>query len=386
MDKSFQNGVEGGINVGNILDYLRWRSDLTLEQYPLCEVDNLILSQLAYLNWDIGLTATEQPTLRQIWPFMENKPFTQGMSAADDQQLLRLTACSNRFGNTKICNFTQEFSEDEDKQFAAITFLLPNDRLFVSFRGTDSTLVGWKEDFNLCLPTPIPSQLRAQAYLTKMLMEFPECPVYVGGHSKGGNLAMYACATLQENLQRRLKGVYSNDGPGLNDAAFLSDGYKRLEPILEAYVPQSSIIGMLLMHPKTYTVIRSNSVSIFQHNPYTWQVEQGRFVAENELKVSSVYTEKLLKTWLSEVDDEHRRRFVDTLFGILESTEAKSFGKELWLGVLRNPKALVDAVQGVDADTRQKLIDTLKALGNAATQSIKPNPENKSTEDEENGR
>ena len=352
--------------MGNILDYLKWRSDLTLYQYPLCEVDNLILSQLAHLRWEVGLVPDATNTLHTLWLRMDGKDFAHGITANDDRMLLPLAAQSKRFGEIQVLHYVNDYSEEEDKQFAAVTFLLPDDSMFISFRGTDGTLVGWKEDLNLCLPNPIPAQMQAQSYLTDILKAHPNLPVYVGGHSKGGNLAMYAAATLPEELVYRLKGVYCNDAPGLSDTVFLSNGYKRLVPILHAFVPQSSIIGMLLMHPETYSVVRSNSMSILQHNPYTWQVKFGEFIRENELQNSSVYIERVLKKWLAELDDDHRRQFINTLFSILEATEAKSFGKELWIGALRNPKAMVSAIQDIDADTRQKLAATLSALANSA--------------------
>lgn len=374
--------------MGNILDYLRWRSDLTLWQHPLNEVDNLVLSQLASLRWEEGLAPDEQPTLRELWQRMEGRDFAQGITANDDIQLLLLTSQSRRFGDVRICHYVHEINMEENMQFAAVTFLLNDESIFVSFRGTDGTIVGWKEDFNLCLPTPIPSQLQAQRYLRNMLETYPNHLVYAGGHSKGGNLALYAAATLPKKMQHRLKAVYSNDAPGLHETIFLSDEYKRLELILHSFVPQSSVIGMLLMHSKVYNVVRSNSISVLQHNPYSWQVEQGKFVREKKLHSSSIYIEKVFKKWLSEMDNDHRRQFVNTLFEVLEATEARTFGNDLWVGILRNPKEIIASIKGIDSDTRQKLTATILALANAATQYEdkhgEGNMKNIDMEDEEN--
>ncbi len=375
--------------MANILDYLRWRSDLTLWQYPLCEVDNLVLSQLANLRWEKILQTDEQPTLGDLWPRIEGCDFVQGITANDDRQLLSLTSQSERFRHTCVCDYVHTPNEQEDKAFSAVTFLLCDDSVFVSFRGREGKQMGWKEDFDFCLPTPTPSQLQAQRYLRNMLEAFPTYPFYVGGYSKGGNLALYAAATLPGKMQHRLKAVYSYDAPGLSDTIFLSENYKRLELILHAFVPQSSIIGMVLTHPNVYTVVRSNSISVLQQNPYTWQVEQRKFVREKKLHSSSVYIERVLKKWLSEMDDDHRRGFVKSLFDVLESTEAKTFGKDFWMVILHNPKEIIATIKGIDSNTRQMLTATILAIANVATQYLEPQGEENEKisrmEDKKNG-
>ncbi len=350
---------------------------MTLAQVPFNEVDNLVLSQLAMIRWEALPIPDEKPRLGALGSSLSAEAFKPGITQKDDRQLLALTAGSPRFGEALVLHYVHELDEEEDKQFSATSFLLPDNTMFVSFRGTDGTLVGWREDFNLSLLQPIPSQLQARNYLAQVMNAYPSLSFRVGGHSKGGNLAMYAAATQTESLQQRLIAVYSNDAPGLSDAVFESQGYQRLLPILHAYVPQSSIIGLLLMHPQDLTIVSSNSVSILQHNPYTWQVERGTFVREQELQASSVYIDRVTRSWLSGLDEAQRKQFINTLFDTLEATEAKSIGKDLWLNALRNPKAIVNAMQGLDAETRQKLAETLSALGNAAARHIRPIPQHK---------
>ena len=162
-----------------------------------------------------------------------------------------------------------------------------------------------------------------------------------------------------------------------------------LQKVSDAFVPQSSIIGMVLTHPNVYTVVRSNSISALQQNPYTWQVEQRKFVREKKLHSSSVYIERMLKKWLSEMDDDHRRGFVNSLFDVLESTEAKTFGKDFWMVILRNPKEIITTIKGIDSNTRQMLTATILAIANVATQYLEPQGEENEKisrmEDKKNG-
>ncbi|MCE5342984.1 MAG: DUF2974 domain-containing protein, partial [Eubacteriales bacterium] len=307
----------------------------------------------------------EAETISDLPMCAEGQSIAQGITAVDDEKLFPLVSASRRFGGAIACEYVHEQNEISEKQFAAITFVLPDDSVFISFRGTDSTLLGWKEDFNLAFTSPIPSQLHAQQYLQEIANHYGGL-LRIGGHSKGGNLAMYAAATVDEGIQSTILDVFNNDGPGLSDTVACSEGYERIKPRLSSFVPQASVVGMLLIHPETFTVVNSNSVSVFQHNPYTWQVEGAKFVREKELRRGSVYLEKVLKRWLTDIDEQQRKCFVDTLFRVLSSTDAKSFGKDFWYQTLRNPGAMLGAVQDIDKETFNSLCASMAALVTAA--------------------
>ena len=351
--------------MANLLDYLKWRGDLSLQTCPFGEIDNLILSQMSNFLWEKILSAGEVKTIAELLLLIKDQSIAQGITAADDEKLFPLVATSQRFGNVIACEYVHEQDEISEKQFAAITFILPDDTVFVSYRGTDSTLIGWKEDFNLAFTSPIPSQLHAQQYLQEIANHYGGL-LRVGGHSKGGNLAMYAASTVDEGIQSTILDVFNNDGPGLSGAVANSEGYDRIKPRLSSFVPQSSVVGMLLIHPDMYTVVNSNSVSVFQHNPYSWQVEGPGFIREKELRKGSVYLEKVLKRWLAEIDEQQRKCFIDTLFRVLSSTDAKSFGKDLIYQTFRNPGAMLGALQDIDRETFGSLYESLTALVTAA--------------------
>lgn len=352
--------------MSNVLDYLRWRGDLPLSIDPFNEVDGLILSQLSYIAFDPALSPDEAATLSALWPRLEHQPLSQQFSAEDDLLLLELAANSPRFGPLEVWGYVREDDPQQEKQFAAITFRLPDDSAFVSFRGTDSTLVGWKEDFNLMLSHPVPAQLRSAEYLTQVVQRFSG-PVKVGGHSKGGNLALYAATAVDPAIQWHITDVYVHDGPGLSEELFGSEGYARIQNRLHVFLPERSVVGILLMHPEEFTVVKSTGMGILQHDPYSWQVLGTRFERADGLSKSRVYMDQVLKKWLSEADEGQLRIFVDTVFQLLGATEATTL-REILPNLRHNPKALLTALRGIDSTTRQEIGDTIGSLAGTALQ------------------
>ena len=350
--------------MSNILDYLKWRGDLSFANDPLNEVDALILSQLSMLKWENALTEEDSEIVGNLYESMNQDPVSVGFTTDSDLKLWQLVPRCERFGRLRVSRFRRLFDAKKALQFAAITLKLPDGSAFVSFRGTDSTLIGWREDFNMAFSKPVPAQEAAQAYLDEVGRTF-EGPLRVGGHSKGGNLAMYAAATADEAVRERILGVYNNDGPGLSDRMDAEALYQRITGRLHSCVPQGSIVGMLLNHPDEYTVVKSNSVSILQHDPYSWQVEGPAFVRMPALSRDSARFDAAFRAWLASVDEANRALLVDTLFNVLSAAKSPTFGREFWIGLARNPVPVFNAIQDVDADERRRINRMLTDLGAA---------------------
>ena len=351
--------------MSSILDYLRWRGDLPLASIPLGEVDGLILSQLSMLFWEEGLGAGGSETLKSLGGILQGKPFSVGYTAENDVKLLEAVAGSERFGGIVLSDYEHAFDDEAGIQFAAVTLRLPDNSVFVSFRGTDNTLVGWKEDFAMTYSRSVPAQEAAAMYLRRIAGRYPG-RLYAGGHSKGGNLAMYAAAHLEEGQRARIAQVYNNDGPGFNDSAFARDIYGKIQGQLLSFVPQSSVIGMLLNHPEDYEIVASDSIGIWQHDPYSWQVEGPRFVRRPALAGDSVYVQNVVRRWLSEVEEEERCLFIETLFQVLKSTDARSFGKDFWLGLFTHPGAVLASIKDIDPESRRRINRVWAELAKAA--------------------
>lgn len=359
--------------MSNLLDYIVWRGDLPFAAAPFNEVDGLILAQLSMLRWENALGPGESARISALLAPMTREPVSVGFTAENDVKLLDRAAHSTRFGEIVLRDYVRAFDEGAEKQFAAVTLCLDDGTAYVSFRGTDSTLVGWKEDCNMAFSKPVPAQEAARETLEAAARALPGA-LRVGGHSKGGNLAMYAAATADEAVRARVLGVYNNDGPGLSDKMDAPALYARLAGRLHSFVPQGSVVGMLLAHPDEYTVVRSNSVSILQHDPYSWQVEGPAFVRMPGLSRDSARFDAAFRSWLGGVDEDDREVLIDTLFNVLSAANSQTFGREFWQGLARNPKSVLTAIQDVEPEKRRRITRMLADLGAAALRPNEPEP------------
>lgn len=351
--------------MANMLDYLAWRGDIPLSCAPFGDVDNLILSEFAYLLLEHAALPREGTmTVRDVNGALENCPEAFGMLAENNRRMLQKMAEGERFSSAEVRLYRHETDLAQEKQFAAVTLLLGDGTAFVAYRGTDNTIVGWKEDFNLSFVSPVPAQASAVAYLCEAAGCLPG-GLRVGGHSKGGNLAVYAAANCPQKVQDRILRVYSNDGPGMDEKTFSSDGYARISQRIGSIVPQSSVIGMLLQHQESYTVIKSRAFSIFQHNPFSWQVTRDGFEIIEALRPGSLYLDSVLKKWLANIDTKERMVLIDTLFAVLTATKAATVN-ELTEGVMRNAVAMLEAAKNIDAQTRRRTLHIMGALFSAA--------------------
>ena len=228
-------------------------------------------------------------------------------------------------------------------QFSAYTADLPDGSRYVAFRGTDSSIVGWREDFSMAFET-VPAQTEAAAYLEKAAEGGKR--LTVGGHSKGGNLAIYAAAHVSPEVQERIDRVYSFDGPGLDDETVASEGYARISGKIRSLIPQSSVVGLLLAHHEEYVVVHSNAVGLLQHDPFSWQLVGRRFLEVEQVDRASQVVDLTVHEWLKQLSREERQLFVDTLFSLLESGNASNVN-----GLLSDLPAILDATRRLNHTT-----------------------------------
>lgn len=311
--------------MADMFDYLKWRGDILFSQLPPNEVDALVFSTLSYLYFD-GYASEDMirvSVLRDVAQEMLSRPDPEGLyRVEEDLALLRAAAATERFGGVGICGYRNVLIPEEETQFAAVTFLLEDGTAFLAFRGTDNTLVGWKEDFNMTFQQGVPAQKLAGEYVREF-SEARSMPLRLGGHSKGGNLAVYAAAKCGAELQGRIMEIYNHDGPGFTEYMMEDGGYLAIVPKIRTLVPQSSVFGLLLEHEETHTVIRSKQIGLMQHDPYSWEIMGKEFLRVEELTEDSRFLDRTFKTWLSGMDEGERSAFVDTLFDLLSMGGAK---------------------------------------------------------------
>lgn len=355
----------------NMLDYLNWRGDLPMDQAPFCPVDGLILSTLVYVHFDalVPPGLRDAPTLGETAEtYLALPEDSRGRRRCkEDLALLAALAKSRRFAPLRLCFREERFSREEETQFAALAVLLEDGSAFLAFRGTDSTLVGWKEDFNMSFQDTVPAQRAALDYLEWLAAAFPG-PLRLGGHSKGGNLAVFAGAMCREATQGRILAVYNNDGPGFTDYVLTAPGYGRLVPRIQTYVPQSSVIGMLLEHEEDYVVVKSDQIGILQHDPYSWEVMGGDFIRLETVDQGSRMTDRTVKNWLAGMTPEQRGRFVDTVFDLLTAGDAKTTAE---MAQPKNVYAALRALGQTDWDTKAVLAGALGQLVRSAAEVLR---------------
>lgn len=350
--------------MANLFDYLEWRGDLTFEQAPFNVVDNLILSCLGYVvldelvsGFDCGYTTTVAEAAAL---FVQLPEAVKNLRNEKDEDVLVEMAKTKRFGNLELLYHVDQVDRVSEKQFAAITVNLGNGCHYVVYRGTDHTVIGWKEDFNMTFCSAVPAQLEAVSYLQKVA-ERTEGPLYVGGHSKGGNLAIYAAAHVSPAVQKRIKVVYNNDGPGFQEDVVKGDGYQAICDRVKTFIPQTSLFGLMLEHAEPFTVIESSGIFVMQHDPYTWTVKGPDFVYLEEVTASGRFMDATLRSWLAEITPEQREQFVDAVYEAISADEAVKVQDLAWAW-LTNTGGMLKALRDVDDETADMIRDVLKQL------------------------
>lgn len=362
--------------MADLFDYLHWRGDLTFAQAPLTEVDSVILCRFSYLPLDgiVGETHEKPITIAEVASaFFKTAPdgtvtHPDRVRLPEDVRLLTMMAASKRFADVPVSGYVNVLDYDLQKQFSAVTLWLDAENAYVSFRGTDNTLVGWKENLNMCFLTPVPAQEAAAAYVSA-LHDASGCGLMLGGHSKGGNLAMYAAAFCQEVAQAKITGVDNCDGPGFEAEVLEQAAYQRIQPRIRTFIPQGSIVGMLLNHGEPPTVVSSNTKGVHQHNIYSWDVDATAFARAEALSRDSILLDKTIKDWISDIDRAHRAQFIDALYEVLAAANVETL-HELDSEWYHHGGAMLKKLNAMDEPTQELIKKTAAALYQAIKKNV----------------
>ena len=335
--------------MANMVDYLAWRGDIPFEAAPWNEIDALLIATLSYLNFHggrdpKGWTLEEMARINLLQEgttnsFIGRKKAFEGM------------ASGARFRDCRLHHAIALTDAEIGMQFSAMCLDLPDGTTCVAFRGTDNTLIGWREDFDMAYTTRVPAQEAAILYLSRAAA-LSKRPLRLVGHSKGGNLAVYAATYTKKSVQNRIESIWSFDGPGMNRETSQTEEYLRIKEKIRSFVPQTSIIGMLMDYYEPYTVVRSVASGISQHDPMSWQVYGPRFETLPSIDQTAVVTRDTLHEWLQNSTPEQRASFVDALFSLAESTKATRMS-ELTSEKLKTLLTMVGNRKDVDPETRR---------------------------------
>ena len=351
--------------MSNIFKYLEEVQHDSIYDKPFNELDLLILTELTYLPFDQLVHEDMSPYCDcRLLDLADQVPRDLSMMVSKNRlKLLDLAAASTRFKNLKLMGYVNDVDQDIQKQFAALIFKIKPDTYVLVFRGTDDSIVGWKEDFHMTYMDHVPAQRRAACYLQNVMKEFPKGRFLVAGHSKGGNLATYACTYLPDSLFERVDAIYSYDAPGLNRAIIETEGYQRTSPNILRFVPQGSIVGMMLEVPEPATIVKSRAFGGFvQHDAFTWMIEKDKFVTLDQTSPDSQQTDETLKQWVRETSADERKKFFDTFFGIFLDAGITSINDLTDLKQLAKAKEILQNAQDLDPTEREMLERLAKQL------------------------
>ena len=359
------------------MDYLDWRGDLTFREAPFNEVDNLILAQLVYVEF-AGIvpapgeegTITVKEACELFFAAHDRKEIMERVSMTKTAAfVLEKMAQTERFCNAQLFGYINDISKEEQSQFSVVCVRLDDKSIYVSFSGTDNTIVGWRENFNMGYLSETPGQLKAVDYLNHMVKEDWK-KIRVGGHSKGGNLSVYASVKCDRNIQKRIVKVYSNDGPGFSEEMIQSKEYQRMLPKIKTILPESSIVGMLLEHQEKFEVVKSSQSGIQQHDAMSWEVLGSHFVYVEEVAPQSILLDETMKKWIFQLTKEQREEIVDTVFSMLDDAKiytVDDFYNSKWKKV----QELMKAKSKLSPETQELFSQALRMLWKTGNQTVK---------------
>lgn len=355
--------------MADVFDYIYWRGDLKITFENFTDIDGMILSRLSYLPFDgfVPEKLDEKVTLKQAAEkVLSSAENLSNILWKTDIELLKKTAESDRFGNMNVSGYLNIVEDNPQVQFAAIIFELDEAHRFISYRGTDNTIVGWQEDFNLFFMFPLPSQELALSYFEQAVEKLGGSFI-LGGHSKGGNLAIYSASFCKREYQKNISKIYNLDGPGFDREAISESGFIYIRDKIFTYVPQSSIFGMMFEHDESYTVVKSKRKGFLQHDVYSWEIEPTTFVTLNDVTNTSVFFDHTLSDFVEKMNNEERKAFSEAIFNILKTTEDRTFN-DILSNWFKDTGQILRSLKNLDPETRSLISSTIlsfiKCAGN----------------------
>lgn len=358
----------------NLIRYLKEYGGRTFREVPFSEVDALVLAELSYLKMK-GIVPGFERGEGVSWERMASHPdaalmFADPLYGKQHRRVFELVSASVRYAKVRV-NYYREWSDEErEAQFAAVTFFLGETSIFLSFRGTDETLVGWKEDFNMGYMKAVPAQRSALSYL-KGVARYTKGRLVLGGHSKGGNLALYAAAYAPGQVQDRIRRIYSFDGPGFPRKFYAQRGFAAVKDRFCKIMPERSVIGMIFANYRDYRVVGSYGIGMVQHDLMQWKIREGRFVYLKELRVGSRRKAMVFNEWIASLSKRQISFFVETLYGLLRSARITNVAQ-----LLRRPLyvlgRIVRSITKMDCGKRRMLLQIIRKLFQAGKRFLWP--------------
>lgn len=359
---------------GTIIDYVKEYGNVPFAAAGVNDVDSLVLSQFAYLKFDgmvPGLFDNKPSvTLEDIYAHEEyEKLYADVRFAKENRALFEAMRESVRFGDMKVNCYINIIEQEWETQFSAVTCILGDGTLYILYRGTDESMVGWKEDFNMAFLSPIPGQAYSVKYLN-IVTGFLKKDFYVGGHSKGGNLAIYAAMNCNKKVQDRIIRVYSMDGPGFRPETLKRGAFEAIAERTVKILPHSSLVGMIFEQNMDYLVVDSKGLGLAQHDPYTWLTEKGSFLYIEDISQYRKFMDRTMNEFILGLEKEELRIFVDTMYQIISASQADNL-IDFVADWKKSVGGIIEAMKEVTPETREMMKHFAKGLFQLMGQRMK---------------
>jgi hypothetical protein len=368
--------VKNIIYMADLFDYLAWRGDLDFFFFFPNHVDYLIFSQISYLPFDGIVPGTDEKEGISVYIALKklekklkegNNSTELGLSFHEDSQLISALSASTRFRNCHLFGYVNQIDTDREYQFSAVC-IYTGGSYCIAFRGTDATFVGWKEDFNMAFRDVIPSQLEAVNYVEKTARK-TKGSLSICGHSKGGNLAAYSSAFCGKKNQKRIIAVYCYDSPGFNQKVIESKEFNAVKNRIRSYIPQGSVVGMLLEHGNKHTVVKSRETGLMQHSLYSWEVTHNDMIHVNNVTQGSLFVDKTIREWIGGLENDQREKFIEAVYTILTSSEMNTI-HDIENSRLAAAGRIIKSLGNIDEPARKLIFHVLSELFRSAGRNI----------------
>ena len=351
--------------MANMIDYVKWRGDISFNECSFNVVDALILSELSYVPFEdlvpSSVTSKGIPlsVLAEKYFSLHYDSNKLGAIIPTESilELFKLTALSRRFSDVKARGFINEIDIKAEKQFSAICFDIDKNSTVITFRGTDDTIIGWKEDLNMAFFTPIPAQKQAKDYLSSVISRGNKDTYYVCGHSKGGNLAAYSALKIDKKQQSKIEAVYNFDGPGFRTSFLEAENNNPIVPRLHKICPYGAIIGAIFDSMEEMKYVKSNAKGLYQHDAFSWEVLGKDFLYAAHPTKSSIDFHDTLNNWVSVLTDKERVEFVEALYTFLTANDTETL-----TDIVSNKKGFLKGVLKTDEKTKKTFFNLLNKL------------------------
>lgn len=349
--------------MSSILDYIKKYKNYTFDEVEFNIIDNAIFTSLSYIDFTKVLKYSKKKKLTikeagEIYFRHVYKREINIFSITAAIKIFKSIYTTKRYKDLLLYNYSSKV--DSSKQFAAIFININKYLTYISFEGTDSLVSGWKEDFEMCYNYPVGSQKEAIKYINLHINPFSKRKYIVGGHSKGGNLALVGTMNANFFIRNKIKEIYMFDAPGLKTEQIESKKYKRVKEKIKRIIPNHSIFGLIYGHEREASVVKSKRKGLFAHNMLAWEVNDKEFL-ETNISAFSKKLDERLSEWFESITDTEKEEVFNDLFEILDRANITSL-LDIKKNTIKKIRTIIKESKKIKTKTKNVMDELIKII------------------------